>query len=120
MPKFSKEDFTPENATRLSVIIMPKIGKNPLTSFKSLPTSQRTKFNRLMNEYIASLGENWEDTLLADFNAIVNEDILNEDFDPTKQFVPELTTGNTLILSEEQKEFFADKPDELEKITGKA
>jgi hypothetical protein len=115
MPKFSKEDFTPENATRLSVIIMPKIGKNPLTSFKSLPESQKTKFNRLMNEYIASLGENWEEVLLADFNTIVNED-----FDPTKQFVPELATGNTLILSEEQKEFFADKPEELEKITGKA
>ena len=120
MPKFSKEDFTPENATRLSVIIMPKIGKNPLTSFKSLPESQKTKFNRLMNEYIATLGENWEEVILADFNTIVNEDILNEEFDPTKQFVPELATGNTLILSEEQREFFADKPEELEKITGKA
>jgi hypothetical protein len=120
MPKFSKEDFTPENATRLSVIIMPKVGKHPLTSFKSLPESQKTKFNRLMNEYIASLGENWEEVILADFNTIVNEDILNEEFDPTKQFVPELNTGNTLILSEEQREFFADKPDELSKITGKA
>jgi hypothetical protein len=73
-----------------------------------------------MNEYIASLGECWEEALLADFNTIVNEDILNEDFDPTKQFVPELTTGNTLILSEEQREYFADKAEELEKITGKA
>jgi hypothetical protein len=120
MPRFSKEDFTPENATRLSVIIMPRMGKNPLASFRDMNPTTQKKFNRLMNEYIATLGEDWEETLLADFNQIVNEDILNEDFDAAKQIVPELNTDSALLLSEEQREFFAEHPEEMNKITGKA
>jgi len=98
---------------------MPKMGRHPMTGFKSLPESQKAKFNRLMNEYIQSLGENWEETLLADFNQIVNEDILTEEFDPSKQFVPIMNTEPTLLLSEEQEEFFKDKPEELAKLQGK-
>ena len=87
---FSKEDFTKENAQRLSVIIMTEMGSPPLTSFLSLSDSQRIKFNRLLNAYIQSkLQEvNWTAVLLNDFNRIVNEDILNEDFDPSKHYVP--------------------------------
>jgi hypothetical protein len=118
MSKFAAADFTPENATRLSVIIMPKIGKAPLTGFKSLGEGQQKKFNRLMNEYIQSLGENWELTLLADFNTVVNEDILNDEFNAGKHAVPEMNSQHTLFLSPEQKEFFATCPDELHKITG--
>jgi hypothetical protein len=118
MPCFSQSDFTPENATRLSVIIMPKINRYPLTSFKTLPETQKKKFNKIMNEYIRSLGENWEEALLADFNTVVNEDILNEEFDPSKQFVPEMNSNQTLLLNEEQKNFFKENPEELKKITG--
>jgi hypothetical protein len=53
---------------------------------------------------------------LEDFNRIVNEDILNEDFDPAKQHIKELNTDHQILLTEEQKEFFADKPEEIEKI----
>jgi hypothetical protein len=120
MPPFSKEDFTPDNATRLTVIIMPKMGKAPLTGYKSLPETQQKKFNRLLNEYISTLGENWNEKLLNDFNTIVNEDILNEDFDPNRQSVPILNTGREVLMNEEQKEFFKDKPEELEKFIGKA
>jgi len=116
MPFFSKEDFTSENAQRLSVIIMPKVGKLPLFPFRALPEGMKKKFNRIMNEYIQSLGEDWEETLLADFNQIVAEDILNEDFDPAKQPVQEVNNDLTVQLTDEQKEFFADKPEELEKI----
>lgn len=105
MPLFSKDDFTKENAQRLSVIIMKDMGKNPLTTFKSLPPSQQTKFNRLMNEYIKGLGEDWEQTLLGDFNRIVNEDILNEDFDPTTTFIPDYNPTPQLLLTDEQREF---------------
>jgi hypothetical protein len=118
MPKFSNADFTTENATRLSVITMPKIGREPLTGFKSLNEGQQKKFNRVMNEYIQSLGENWEETLLADFNTIVSEDILNGDFNAGNHAVPELNSQHTLVLSPEQKEFFQNCPEELHKITG--
>ena len=116
MPKFGKQDFTADNATRLSVIIMPRMGKDPLTPFKSLAPAQQSKFNRLMNEYISSLGEDWEERLLAEFNLIVNEDILNENFNPESQFVPMINTDKEYLLTEEQEEFFADKPEELAKV----
>ncbi len=105
MPRFSKEDFTQENATRLMVIIMSKMGRSPLTQFRDLPQSQKTKFNRLMNEYIADLGEDWKPKLLDDFNLIVNEDILNEEFDAGRVFVRETITDRNVILNEEQQEW---------------
>lgn len=102
---FSKEDFTQETATRLTIIIMKQMGKPPLSSFWELPQSQKNKFNRLMNEYIALLPEEWKDIMEADFNAIVNEDILNEDFDPAKIYVKDYNTEKQLILSPEQEEW---------------
>ena len=105
MPKFSKEDFTTENAIRLSVITMKRMERNPLMPFKDLPESQKKKFNRLMNEYIANLGEDWETKILDDFTLIVNEEILTEEFDPSTQMVRELNTERQMLLTEEQKEF---------------
>lgn len=104
---FGKDDFNKENAQRLSVIIMSKLGRPPLTIFSSLPPSQKTKFNRVMNEYIQQnlQSDDWFDKLLADFNRIVNEDILNEEFDPSLQFVAECNTECQLLLTEEQKRF---------------
>ena len=68
---FSKEDFNQDNATRLSVIIMTEMKRHPLTPFQDLPPSQKVKFNRLLNDYIQNLPEEWEPILLADFNRIV-------------------------------------------------
>jgi len=119
MPPFSKEDFTQENAQRLRIIVMKLIGKHPMSSFHTLPETQKRKFNRTMNDYIRDrLGENWEEVLHEDFNAVVLEDILNEDFDPSKQFVPELNSKTELILNEEQNEYFEKNPEELGKIKG--
>jgi hypothetical protein len=100
---FSKEDFNSENAQRLSVIIMTYMNKPPLTAFKALRDSQKQKFNRLLNEYIQKelQQENWRDTLLCDFNRIVNENILNEDFDPSKQYVPIYNTDRVILNSPE-------------------
>lgn len=109
MPKFSKEDFTNENATRLMVIIMTYMNKPPLTSFRDLPESQKNKFNRMLNEYIAKLDENWETKLHNDFNLIVNEDILNEDFDPSKIWVRDVITEKNVLLSQEQEEWIKEE-----------
>ena len=106
---FSKEDFTQEVATRLTVIIMTQMGKPPLTSFFSLERSQKTKFNRLLNEYISALPEEWKDKLEADFNLIVNEDILNENFDPSKLHVKDLVMEPKMLLSPEQEQWIKEE-----------
>ena len=105
MPKFSNEDFTQENATRIMVIIMKRMGRPLLSQFKELPPSQKTKFNRLMNEYIQSLGEDWEKLLNEEFNLIVNEDLLNEEFDPATTIVRDTRTDRQVLLSQEQEEW---------------
>lgn len=101
---FGKDDFNPENATRLSVIIMTKMNKPPLTSFKSLDPSVQTKFNRLMNQYIQALPDDYMPKLLEDFNQIVNEDIMNESFNPSMFDVPR--GDHKLLLTEEQKHLY--------------
>ena len=101
---FSKDDFTPENAQRLSVIIMKQMNKPLLTSFRSLGQPQQKKFNRLMNEYIQSLPEDWSPKLLADFDQIVNEDLLTDEFEPSTTFVP-IISDPELLLTEEQRAF---------------
>ena len=105
MPKFSKEDFTQENATRLMVLVMKRMERPLLFQFKDLPPSQKTKFNRIMNEYIQSLGEDWEKVILDEFNQLVNEDILNEDFDPTTTIVKDIHTEREILISPEQDEW---------------
>jgi hypothetical protein len=98
---FGKDDFNPENATRLSVIIMTKMSKPPLTSFKTLDPSVQKKFNRLMNEYIQALPDDFMPKLLEDFNQIVNEDIMNESWNPAVYDVPR--GDKKLLLTDEQK-----------------
>jgi hypothetical protein len=116
MTKFGKEDFNSENATRLMVIIMKQMGRPPLTHFKDLPPSQKTKFNRLMNEYIQGLGENWETQILCEFNTIVNEDILNEEFDAGRVFVRDTMTERKVLLSAEQEEWIKDETERTGEI----
>jgi hypothetical protein len=106
---FSKEDFTQPVATQLTVIIMKQMEKKPLTPYFSLEPSQKKKFNRLMNEYIVSLGEEWKDKLEADFNLIVNEDILNESFDPTTTYIKEINTQPEMMLSPEQEQWIKEE-----------
>jgi hypothetical protein len=106
---FSKEDFTPENAQRISVIVMKQMGKPVLTSFRSMGTAHQSKFNRLMNQYIQSLPEEWESKLMGDFDLIVNEDLLTDEFDPSTLFVPVLNSTPELLLTDEQKTFLEEE-----------
>ena len=113
---FTKEDFNSENAQRLTVIINKEMGLPPLTSFMTLPPTKKNKFNRLLNAYIQSLGDDWSTKLMTDFNTIVNEDILNEDFQAKNQFVPICNTDKVLLLSEEQKEWIAEQKAKGEEV----
>jgi hypothetical protein len=103
--KFQATDFKGETATRLGVIIQSKMGNPPLMLFRDLGESQKKKFNRLLNEYVNMLGEDWENIIQDQFNLICSEDIFVESFDPSKLDIL-LTGGNKeLLLTEEQKEF---------------
>lgn len=51
---FNQQDFQ-EHSTRLSVIIMDRMNKPILTSFRMLTKGDKVKFNKLLNEYIYSL-----------------------------------------------------------------
>lgn len=108
---FSQEDFNQANATRLNVIIMKQMDKHPLTHFYSLGQALKDKHKRLLNEYIASLPEDWETKILTDFNTIVNEEILNENFDPSKQFIREINTDPQMLLSPEQEAWIKEETD---------
>lgn len=103
--KFQQSDFSGETVTRLGVIIQSKMGNPPLTLFRDMGESQQKKFNRLLNEYVKMLGEDWENVIQEQFNLICQEDIFTESFDPSKLDVL-LNGGNReLLLTEEQKEF---------------
>ena len=104
---FTHADFTPENAERLKLITNHKMLLPLLTPFYSLAPTMKTKFNRIMNQYISELGEDWESKLLTDFNTLVNEELLNEDFDPSKQFIKEMNTDRKILFSPEQEEWIA-------------
>ena len=106
---FSHEDFTPENAERLKVITNHKMLLPLMTAFYSLNPTMKTKFNRVMNEYISSLGEDWETTLTTDFNTLINENLLNEDFDASKQYIKELTVDKKIWFSPEQEQWIKEE-----------
>jgi hypothetical protein len=108
MPRFSQMDFSGETAQRLQVIIAYKCGEHPLTPFSKVASKQ--KFNRLLNEYINSLGEDWNSVILKDFNLIVNEEILNDSFKAENISCSGLTTTKTLLMTSEQYEIDKENP----------
>ena len=107
---FTHEDFKGDNITRLSVVCMPKIGKKPLFPYKSLMQHEQKKFNKIMNEYIQSLGEDWSPQLIADFNTITNEEIFNEQFEPEIYDVKDLRTDLIDIPKDAQTDEILDLP----------
>lgn len=104
--RFSKEDWTPENATRLNLIVMTKMALDPFSLFKDLGESQKKKYNRILNQYIQSLGENGVEQLKQEFDQLVTEDILTDKFKPETVFVPQINSEPQLLLREDQKEFW--------------
>jgi hypothetical protein len=117
MPLFTKEDFLkPEVGQRLSVIIMSKINKNVLTLFNKLITKDKKEFNKYLNEYIASLGEeDWEETLTKDFNEVCNLELFDTENFFKPENIPTQVGECELILTEEQKQFEEDMKDPMKK-----
>lgn len=105
---FLKEDFVGDNVTRLSVICMVKIGKRPLVDFRTMMEKDKKRFNKVLNEYIASLGDSWESKLLADFNEVCNDEIYNEEFKPEGHFIRELNTDIRCLDKPEGTHWLAD------------
>ena len=103
--KFQATDFQGETVTRLGVIIQSKMGNSPLTQFRDMSESQKKKFNRLLNEYVKMLGNDWEKEIMDQFNLICQEDIFTESFDPSKLDILMNGGNKELLLTDEQKSF---------------
>ena len=108
MTKFSTADFQGNTATRLGVIAAHKCGLHPLTKFRDCPS--KPKFNRMLNEYVNSLGDDWETTITNDCNKILNEEVFTDDFNPQNIQVAGLSTTKTLLMTTEQYELDKDTP----------
>ena len=104
---FNKEDFK-LNEMKFQVIINSKLGINPLTPFRILNEGKQKKFNKVLNEYIKQLPIDFQPYIDEEFNEIVNDDILNSDFDPSKIDVPN-QGEKILLLTEEQKTFLEEE-----------
>ena len=116
MPLFTKEDFLkPEVGQKLSVIIMSKINKNVLTLFSKLMTKDKKEFNKYLNEYIGTLGENWEETITQDFNETCNLELFDTENFFKAENIPTQVGESELILTEEQKQFEEDMKDPVKK-----
>jgi hypothetical protein len=102
MPRFTTADFQGDTATRLGVIAAHKCGLHPLTKFSECPSKK--KFNRILNEYVNSLGDDWETTITNDCNTIINEDVLTDNFNPANCHISGLSTTKTLLMTSEQFE----------------
>jgi hypothetical protein len=116
MPIFTKEDFLkPEVGQKLSVIIMSKMNKNVLTLFSKLINKDKKEFNKYLNEYIASLGEDWEETLTKDFNETCTLELFDTENFFKAENIPTQVGECELILTEEQKQFEEDMKDPMKK-----
>jgi hypothetical protein len=103
--KFQATDFQGDTVTRLGVIIQSKMGNSPLLQFRDMGESQQKKFNRLLNEYVKMLGEDWEKEIMDQFNLICQEDVFTESFDPSKLDILMNGGNRELLLTDEQKSF---------------
>ena len=113
MPPFTKADFMkPEVAQKLSVVIMCKMDKPVLTPFNSLKSREKKVFNQLLNNYISTLGENWNDILIQDFNETCQDELFDTDnFMKCENYPCEVASECELLLTEEQKQFQEDMKD---------
>ena len=99
---FSKTNFmNPEISLKLRMVCMELFERPVSTPFKNLKAYEQRKFNRILNNYIESLGEDWEIKLTSDFNRVCCEHIFDKDFDPEKHFIRELNTDIQYLSKEE-------------------
>jgi hypothetical protein len=97
---FQQSDFCGDTAFRLRVIINYKLGLKVMTEFSSLSPLKQKEFNKLLNEYIKALPDDWEPKIVTEFNEIAYDQILH-DMKPEQMLVP--PGDKTLLLTEEQQ-----------------
>jgi len=90
-----------QQADKLQVIINKQMGNPILKSFHTLAKTKKTKFNKLLNEYINSCPSIQQ--LCEDFYEIAQEEIFNENFNPEEYQNLSENTDHTLLLTDEQK-----------------
>jgi hypothetical protein len=90
------------HADKLQVIINKQMGNPVLKSFHSLAKTTKTKFNKLLNDYINTCQS--IDHMCQEFCDICQEDIFNEEFNPEEYRNLSENTDHTLLLTEEQRE----------------
>ncbi len=101
---FQQEDFTKENAQKLSAIIMTKMDRHPLSCFGNLNAHSQKKFNRILNEFIRDMPDEWQPYLEDIYNEIINDKVFNETFKPENASIREVNSESTLLVTEEQRE----------------
>lgn len=112
MPEFSKEDFlNPEVAQRLSVIIMSRMDKNVLLSFSKLTPKDKKHFNKLMNEYIVSLGIDWKQKVEADFNEVCQDELFSSENYFKAETIDVPVGESEVVLTDQQRQFEEDMKD---------
>jgi len=81
---FSPDDFTDtETIKMLTVVVMTKIEKHPLTNFHKMLSKDKKTFNTVLNDYIKSFStENWKEDLIQDYNGVLSDEVFNETFKP--------------------------------------
>jgi hypothetical protein len=94
---------------------MSKINKNVLTLFSKLITKDKKEFNKYLNEYIASLEEDWEETIIKDFNEVCTLELFDTENYFKAENIPTQVGESELILTEEQKQFEEDMKDPIKK-----
>jgi len=111
MPFSPTDLLDADTATRLRTIVFYQMRLDLMGTFAGLLTSEKRTFNRLMNEFIASLpDEGWEKVLTDEFNEIVLKTILNDKFDASRASCAVVGTGieqfapPPLCVQEEAKE----------------
>lgn len=104
---FLQSDFTPENAQRLSIIIMSRLNKDVLNGFSGLSKRDKDKFNKLLNMYIKTElnCDNWEEVLLADVNDLIYDNVFTEKFTPESYTPFNTNLEASLLMTEEQREW---------------
>ena len=94
MPFSPADLLNADTATRLRTIVLYQMRLDLMGTFAGLLTSEKRTFNRLMNDFIASLpDENWEKVLIDEFNEIVLKNILNDKFDASRATCAVVGTG---------------------------
>ncbi len=97
---FSKDDFADEeNVRMLSVVIMVRMNQKPLQNFHKMPYNEKRTFNKLLNEYIVNdlAIEDWKTHLTDEFNAILSNDVFNEDF-KAEEYEPKMVSTEPIML----------------------